>query len=42
MSKPQKYISAITSTTRLIWPKKAQNDPNNHKIKKSKTKNQTK
>ena len=43
MSKPQKYTSALTSTTRQPdMAQKAQNDPNNHKIKKSKTKNQTK
>ena len=44
MSNPQKYISALTLTTRQpdMAQKKTQNGPNNHKIKKSKTKNQTK
>ena len=44
MSTPQKYILTLTSTTRQpnMAKKKAQNDPNNNKIKKSKTKNQTK
>ena len=44
MSKPKKYIFQLLHQPQdsPIWPKKAQNDPNNHKIKKSKTKNQTK
>ena len=40
MSKPQKFISAFTSTKDSpIWPKKAQNDPNitqNQKVRKQK------
>ena len=43
MSKPQKYISALTSTTKQPdMAQKAQNGPNNHKIKKSKTKKSNK
>ena len=43
MSKPQKIFQPLNQPQdSLIWPKKAQIDPNNHKIKKSKTKNQTK
>ena len=44
MSNPQKYISALTSTTRQpdMAQKKLKMTPNNHKIKKTENKKSNK